>query len=113
MARTGKKYTKVSAYTKAKILTYVKENWDGALGKESKDCLVRATALRKKDFKIMSIETGTSAASIELNLKRISDEVYRELYGNYPAGTIMKVEHKPTKWHKLMAETLVKEGLVS
>ncbi len=110
---SAKKYKKVNAYTKAKILVYVSENWDGEQGKDAKDCLIKSVKNCKKDFSVLSVETGTSAASIELNVKRITSEIYKELYGNYPTGGIMKDDHNPIKWHKKLVETLIEEGLVS
>ncbi len=110
---TTRKNKKVSSYTKAQILIYICENWDGSPGREAKDCLGKTPERRKQDYLIISAQTGTPAASIELNIKGIVSSLYKELYGNYPAGSIVQGSHRPTRWHKKMAESLVKEELVS
>ncbi len=108
-----RKYKKMNALAKAKILTYVAENFVGTAGDAAKDCLRKSSSHRRKEFQVIGAETNTSPYSIEFGVKRISDQVFKELHGEYPAGTVIPSDHKPVKWHKEMAKSLVEEGLVS
>ncbi len=107
-----RKYKKVNALAKAKILTYVAENFIGTVGDPAKDCLRKTPTHRRKEYQVIGAETDTSPYSIEFGVKRISDQVYKELHGDYPAGTVIPSDHKPVKWHKEMAESIVEAGLV-
>ncbi len=107
-----RKYKKMNALAKAKILTYVADNFIGVEGDSAKDCLRKTSSVRRKEFQLMGIESKTSPYSIEFGVKRISDQVYKELHGSYPTGAVVSADHKPVKWHKEMAESLVNEGLI-
>ncbi len=111
-ARIGKKYKKIHSHAKAKVLSYIVENWTGAPTVKAKNCLNKSITSRKKDFAIMGIETNLSPASLELTTYKVTNEVFKELYGSYPKGAVMKDTLKPIRWHKAMAESLVDEGLV-
>ncbi len=103
MARTRKRQP-VNALTKAKILTFVAENWSNGLTFNTPD-------MRKK-AKIIAIETNSSPATVELMIKRLTSETYKELHGDYPAGSLM-TNIRANKWQRKAAKSLVKDGLVA
>ncbi len=106
------KKKKVNALAKAKVLEYVVANWVADSGTDAKNVLKKTRDARREDFKLLEKQVNTPWATMEIATISVAAEVFNELYGNYPDGSIRTAGHKPVKWHKSMAETLVKEGLV-
>jgi hypothetical protein len=112
MAHKSRKNKKTNIHVQARVISYIIENWNGSRGTESRNCLFKDIMSRKKDFAKMAIDTGTSEITLELNVRKVTDEIYKILYGSYPDGSIMKDKRKPVRWHKEIAETIVEQGLV-